>query len=363
MAIGMQDRDTVRKEAEEAEVELAAIKAAKDKEESDRLAQAKELPAGSATIEDIFASDGTATGDTGSGIEVKTDDLPGIIKTDDATSADSTAMLAIQSENARLQTELSKLQTRFESTFGNFNKQGMAELTDKVKQLEAQLAIATAPPKQADVVIPDREEMVKDLGEPATKIIELLQSKVGSLEAALQDVTGKVTATGEKAGQLEVATGRIATQNYFSTLDTLCPEWRNVNGYDRTPQPLKVTAFLNSTIPGTDETYDDKLKKYHSEGNAVLVAKIFKLAAEAAGLNAAPATGNDKEELIPEPHKTGGGTALPKTTTKDKRIYTRAEIDRFDNLKRNGKLNASAEQIAAVESDIQDAILEGRIRG
>jgi hypothetical protein len=363
MALGMQDRETVRKEAEEAEVELAAIKAAKDKEEADKLAQAKELPAGSATIEDIFATADPATADPESGIEVKTDELPGVTKTDDSTGTDSAAMLAVQAENARLQAELSKLQTRFESTFGNFNKQGMAELTDKVKHLEAQLAIATAPPKQADVVIPDREEMVKDLGEPATKIIELLQSKVGSLEASLQDVTGKVTATGEKAGQLEVATGRIATQNYFSTLDTICPEWRKVNGDDKNPQPLKVTTFLNSNIPGTEFTYDDMLKEHHSKGNAALVAKIFKLAAEAAGLNAAPATGNDKEELIPEPHKTGGGTTLPKTTTKDKRIYTRAEIDRFDNLKRNGKLNASVEQIDAVEADIQNAILEGRIRG
>jgi hypothetical protein len=363
MALGtMQDRDSIKREAEEAEAELAAIKAAKDKEESDKLAQVNELPVGSATIEDIFANADPATDDPGSGIEVKTDDLLGGKKDGENPPTDSAAMLALQAENARLQAELSKLQTRFESTFGNFNKQGMAELTKKVKDLEAKLAIATAAPKTADVAIPDREEMVKDLGEPATKIIEFLQSKVGSLETALQDVTGKVNSTGERAVQLEAATANIATQNYYSSLDTLCPQWRKVNGDDKNPQNPKVTAFLNSIIPGTEFTYDDMLKEHHSKGNAALVAKIFKLAEEAAGLNAA-ATGKEKDELIPEPDKTGRGTALPKTTTKDKRIYTRAEIDRFDNLKKNGKLNATPDQIAAVESDIQDAILEGRIRG
>jgi len=362
MALGMQDRDSIRNDAEAAEAELDAIRLGKEKEEADKLAQEKELPVGSATIEDIFATVDPATADPDSGIEVKTDDLLGVKKDEGGVPVDSAAMLAVQAENARLQAELSKLQTRFESTFGNFNKQGMAELTDKVKDLEIQLAKATAAPKAPDVAIPDREEMVKDLGEPAVKIIESLQSKIGSLETVLQDVTGKVQSTGERAGQLEAATAHIATQSYYSSLDTLYPQWRNVNGDERTPQSPKVTAFLNSTIPGTDETYDDKLKEYHNKGNAVLVAKIFALAGDAAGLKAAPITGENKEELIPEPDKTGRGTALPKTQTKEKRIYTQSEIDRFDKLKRDGKLNATVDQIAAVESDIQDAILEGRIR-
>ena len=357
MALGT-DRESIRKEAEEAEAELLKIKAENDQKEADRLAKVKELPVGSVAIEDIFSAEGDTTPPSGSGIEVKTDDAtPGATAVTDAETA------ALKAENTRLQSELSKLQTRFESTFGNFNKQGMAELTEKVKDLEAKLAAATAaPPAVPEVFTTNREEMVKDLGEPAVKVIEFLQGKITSLETALTDVTGQVKATGEKAGKLEEGQTVIATRSYYSALDSLAPGWREINGDDKLPQNPKYTAFLDKQIPGTDMTYDDAIKIHHERGNAVKVAEIFNLFKASEGAApAAAASGDNKEEIIPEPGKTGGGSTLPKPKT-EKRTYTQAEIDRFDTLKKAGKLKATQAQIDAIESDIQDAILEGRVR-
>ena len=114
-------------------------------------------------------------------------------------------------------------------------------------------------------------------------------------------------------------------------------------------------------IPGTDLTYDDAIKAYHEKGNAVKVAEIFNLFKSSEGTAIKPDADGKKDELITEPGKTGGGTPLPKQKT-EKRTYTQAEIDRFDALKKAGKLKVTQEQIEAIESDIQDAILEGRVR-
>jgi hypothetical protein len=356
MALGT-DRESIRKEAEEAEAELLKIKAENDQKEADRLAEVKELPVGSVAIEDIFSAEGDTTIPSGSGIEVKTDDA-----TPAATAVTDTEAAALKAENTRLQSELAKLNARFESTFGNFNKAGMAELQKKVDDLENKLAAATAAPAAVpEVFTTNREEMVKDLGEPAVKVIEFLQGKITSLETALTDVTGQVKATGEKAGKLEEGQTAIATRSYYSALDSLAPDWRKINGDDKTPQNPKFLTFLDKQIPGTDMTYDYAIKVYHERGNAVKVAEIFNLFKASEGAVTTAAAGGDKEEIIPEPGKTGRGSTLPKQKT-EKRTYTQAEIDRFDTLKKAGKLKATQAQIDAIESDIQDAILEGRVR-
>lgn len=359
MALGT-DRESIRKEAEEAEAELVAIKAANDKAEAERLAALNNEPLKATSLEEIFSASET-TLPAVSGIEVKTGDTstPGEVV---IPPADTGELAAAKAENIRLQSELSRLNARFESTFGNFNKAGMAELQKKVDELETKLASATAAPAAVpEVLATNREEMVKDLGEPAVKAIEFLQGKITSLETALTDVTGQVKATGEKAGKLEEGQTAIATRSYYSALDSLCPEWRKINGDDKLPQSPKFLSFLDKAIPGTDMTYDDAIKIHHERGNAVKVAEIFNLFKASEGTATTVAAGGEGEEIIPEPDKTGGGSTLPKQKT-EKRTYTQAEIDRFDTLKKAGKLKATQAQIDAIENDIQDAILEGRVR-
>ena len=152
MALGT-DRESIRKEAEEAEAELLKIKAENDQKEADRLAEVKELPVGSVAIEDIFSAEGDTTIPSGSGIEVKTDDA-----TPAATAVTDTEAAALKAENTRLQSELAKLNARFESTFGNFNKAGMAELQKKVDDLENKLAAATAAPAAVPEVFTTNRE-------------------------------------------------------------------------------------------------------------------------------------------------------------------------------------------------------------
>ena len=356
----MTSRESIKAEAEEADKELAIMKAAQEKEEAERLAKSQELSGES--LEEIFAAGDSATDIPGSGIEVKVGDVAVEIP---VATGDKAAMEAIQAENARLQSELSKLQTRFESTFGNFNKQGMAELTQKVKDLEKELSeVKTKPvPVAPAIIAADREEMVKDLGEPATRVIEFLQGKIDALETSLNDVTGQVKATGEKAGNLEATTAQMTRQSYFATLDAISPDWRKINGDTRNAQDPKFTIFLDKSIPGTDLTYNDAITAYHQSGNAVKVAEIFTLFKSSDGKTAEASAG---EEEIPEPGKSGGGTPLPKAKT-DKRTYTQAEIEKFDQLKEMKRRNPASvkntfEQIEAVEADIQDAIREGRVR-
>lgn len=356
MALGT-DRDSIRKEAEEAEAELEKIRLENEQKEAERLAKEKE-PLTATSIEDIFSSSVETTAPA-SGIDVGAQG-----KTETPAATGDAALLA---ENAQLKTDLQKLQARFESTFGNFNKTGMAELQKQLDEVKAELAEAKKKP--AAPVLPaipeiDHANLVDDYGEGGAKLYELnlsLQQKIDSLESTLNDVTGQVKATSEKAGHLEAGQTAIATRSYYAALDSLCPEWRKINGDDKTPQDPKYTAFLDKPIPGTDMTYDDAIKAYHERGNAVKVAEIFNLFKASEG--AAPAASDGgKDELIPEPGKTGGGSPPPKPKT-EKRTYTRAEIDRFDALKKAGKLKATPAQIDAVENDIQDAILEGRVRG
>jgi hypothetical protein len=343
------DREQITRESEEAEAELAAIKAAIDKEAADKLAATKVEPLVTTNIEDIFP-DATATAaPIETGLPVATEVKPDAVIVDSADKTEITRLLA----------ELAKSEQRFQSTFGNFNKTGMAELQKKVEELESRLATQSAPVIEIPTI--DHDAMVQDLGEPATRLVEALQSKVTSLESALNDVTGQVRATGEKAGQLETVQRQDAARSYYTALDSLAPDWRKINGDDSSPQDPKYTAFLLKAIPGTDMTYDDAIKAYHEKGNSVKVAEIFNLFKATAAIVPAPAV-EAKEELVTEPNKTGGGTPTPQPTPKPgERRFKQSEIDRFDDLKRAGKLKATQEQIDARESEIQQAILDGRV--
>jgi len=342
------DREQIARESEEAEAELAAIKASVDKEAADKLAANTAEPLVTTNIEDIFP-DATATAvPVDTGLPVATE-----VKVD-APVVD----VAAQAEIARLNAELAKADKRFQSTFGNFNKTGMAELEEKVKGLEARLAAPVAP--IIDIPNIDHDAMVQDLGEPATRLVEALQSKVTSLESALNDVTGQVKATGEKQGQYETVQKEGATRSYYTALDSLVPDWRKTVGVGNVPQNPKYTEFLMQYIPGTDMTYDNAINAHHDRGNAVKVAEVINLFLASSGV--VPAVVPEKEDLVTEPNKTGGGTPTPQPTPKPgERRFKQSEIDRFDDLNRHGKLKATQEQIDARESEIQQAILDGRV--
>jgi hypothetical protein len=351
------DRDSIAREAAEAEAELAAIKAEMEKKEAEKQAATKGAePLATTSIEDIFPE--VTTADAG-----KTE-LPGITSQPNGlteTPQPNAENAALKAELEQLKADLAKADQRFQSTFGNYNKAGFAALNAEIEALKTQLAEKTAAPA---VVVPDAdlEELTGEVGAKGANLIVALKNELASVKQQLADVTGQVKTTGEKAGHLEARQAEATTRMLNDTIDKLAPNWRKYNGdpndANRVMDP-RFVQFIDQTIPGTDRTYNDMLIHHYSSGNASKVAEVFSLFEKSLGSEGVAGTGTD---MVAEPDKKGGGTPTPQPKP-EKRIYTQAEIDRFDALNRAGKLKATQEQIDAIEADIQQAILDGRVRG
>jgi hypothetical protein len=341
------DRDKIKQEAEEAEAELERLRLEQEQAEADKLAREK-APIEEKEIGELFpeipATAEIPEPGTAAAVPVP---VPG----DQAT------------EIARLTDALAKSEARFQSTFGNFNKAGFEKLTQEIADLKVKLeAKETVVPPAAPEVSDDLAELTENVGAKGASIIVALQKEIASLKTTITEVTGEVKATGEKAGQLEMARLQDDTANYYSALATACPDWENINGSDAkgVAQDPLFTQFVLTSIPGTPYTYDDMLKAHHKAGKADKVAEIFNLfkkSIETAVPGADPA-----KEVVTEPTRTGGG-APPPQPKPQKRIYTEAQIEEFDRLDKAGKLKGTPEEIQAVKDDILDAYAQGRVRG
>lgn len=280
---------------------------------------------------------------------------------------DSTGELeTLKSQLATATAELNRLKSQFDDENSQTFKaryqtaQGIAKaageelkaLRSEIAELKAQYAKgANSEPAELP------KKLVEDLGEDAARLVIELKSKIDSLEAANGELRNQITTTGKTAEELKAAQAHTSANTFFSTLSTMVPDWKQLNGWGDTPGDSKFMAFLDEKPSDLlDETYDDLLKRYSQTGQVEKVAAIFKKF-------------KDRNQSSPPPsldkHIDGGttGRGAPPPQPKDKQTYSLKDIEKFDRDIMTGKLDPHRDpKVKAKWDEYQMAIAEGRVR-
>lgn len=257
---------------------------------------------------------------------------------------------------------------RYEVLVGKYNAE-IPRLAEKIRELEARLNEAPAAPA-APQTNPEYEAAYHDLEEEygpttAKSILTIAQSLAQEQIAAAQQqfeaqLQERLQPYDEQVQQLAQTQAQTAQERFFSTLDALVPDWKQINGWrnEGIAQNPAFGAFLNETVPGGDFTFNDLLLQHYKRGNALKVKEVFDIFKSRN--TAAPAAPPSKQvEQYIDPSKTGRGAAPPNNQPK---TYTRAEIDSFYDSRLKGTFRGTREEAQRLEAEYEQAMLEGRVR-
>lgn len=237
-------------------------------------------------------------------------------------------------------------EARFKTLTGKYNaevprlhsalKERDAKLNSLTEEVEALKAKLTAP--QEKLVKP---EEVAEYGEPLVDLIR---------RAAREEVQGKDVEIAQLKRQLDQLTGATTANVEVSFYDRLAmqvPDWQTVN------DDAEFHTWLGEVDELTGATRQDILSQAEEKRDADRVARFFKAFKKVQQDKSAASTTSLESQVAPE------ATRTPEVP-KGKKLWTRAEIAAFYAADRRGAY--TEEQAAAIDSEIQLAIREQRVR-
>jgi hypothetical protein len=260
-------------------------------------------------------------------------------------------------EIAQLKALLEKERHRNDSLEGRIRAQ--TEDYRQIKEQLAELKTAVKPPEPPKPPTPavDKQKLLDDIGEEGVKLFDEQQSKLQDLETANAELRALIQSTQGTTEELKAAQTATTTNSFFSSLSSIVPEWKQLNGWGDTPGDPKFMAFLDEKISDlSEDTYDDLLKKYSKTGEVGKVAAIFQKFKAA---QTAPAERPSLEQHL-DPGITGKGAPPPQPQIK--KTYTWAEVNKLENDIIKGKADSGDPKINALWEEHQTAVSEGRVR-
>ena len=259
---------------------------------------------------------------------------------------------------AQLEDENSQtFKSRYLSLEGRFN-QVVAELRELKDHGKEESAVKKDIPPDKDF-----EELVTDFGEEPMKRLNSFIDKRAEARAA-EIVAEKTKDFGEKVTNFEQSQHKVTMESFITKLDTICPEWKKINGWepDKVPMDPKFDAFLDTYVPGTRMTYNDVIRASSEAYDAEKVVEVFDLFKKAnAASTEKPGAVKDVGKYV-EAGKTGRGNTPPVDKDNNKKTYAQKDIDAFDKALNEGKIFKSDPKVAALWQEYQDAIWEGRVK-
>lgn len=273
---------------------------------------------------------------------------------------DTGEIAKLQAKIERLEAQLTDensptMKARWQTSQGILAKQSkeMEAIKAKLEELEKR------PPAKAETPVADSEIydiLAEDLGEKSAKVLKPYLDLVEQQKAVIEELRSRLGDTEQRAERVEQFQTQTAEQRYYSELDAKVPNWRQINSQSSDPDSAWAKVLVTRP-PGSRKTYNELLNEAHSDLDSESVAEIFKLVA----------TETPAEPNIPrvdehvEPPKTGKGAAPPPQKP-EKRTYKYSEIKEFDRQKRAGILKGDPARIQAIFDDMQDAIMDNRVR-
>jgi len=239
-----------------------------------------------------------------------------------------------------------KWEARFKTLSGKYNaevprlhaaiKERDAKLNSLTEEVEALKAKLTSPSEK--LVKP---EEVAEFGEPLVDLIR---------RAAREEVQGKDAEIAELRRKLEQVSG-TATANvevsFYDRLAMAVPDWQSIN------DDPEFHAWLGEVDELTGFQRQEILSQAEEKRDADRVARFFKAFKKVHQDKSAASTASLEAQVAPEPTRTP-------EAPKGKKLWTRAEIAAFYAADRRGEY--TEEQSAAIDSEIQLAIRENRVR-
>jgi len=216
-------------------------------------------------------------------------------------------------------------------------KATVKDLTNHVQSLKARETTQTETKPSVDPKDIEKfgDEMMEMVQRYVTGVAQQLDARIASLEATVNGVTQQTASSAEKA--------------FYTLLTQLVPDWREVNVDER------WLAWLGKVDPVYGVARQVALDHAFKSGDAQQVANVFN--AFKSSLPVAPPPPSLDSHITPE----GAGNPAPPAPVA-KPILSERAITAFYNDVSRGKYVGREQEQAAIETSINEAVAEGRVR-
>jgi hypothetical protein len=220
----------------------------------------------------------------------------------------------------------------------------VSELTRKVDELTRLNAGLSEQLKNAPVQPLVRPEDVEEHGE---SMVDLIRR---AAREELQAATSKIDELSRELDAIKGPAQKATQQSFLTKLGELVPDWGQINddaSFHRwLLEPDELSGEIRQTL----------LDRAHGALDGDRAAKIFTAFKRARETWAASATDALSQQVVPNT----GSAGAPPTQSVQGKVWTRAEINDFYTKVRTGQLKGP--EAAAIETDIQQAMIQGRIQ-
>lgn len=230
------------------------------------------------------------------------------------------------------------------------NKAEVAELKDQLKQVLSELKeskVVPTEPQRSLVTDKDVEDFGGDLVDLiGRKAADVVNAKMSRLEAENAQLR-------EELGSVSEQQGEARRDVYFSNLERLVPDYRELNV---DPDFLEWLAEVDTMSGQPRQNFlNNAFESYDVDRTAVLFNSFKDLTAVAA-----------KPKVVPKElqRQVAPGTSKASsvaTTNANERIWKMSEIDRFYRDVARGNYKGNDAEQARIEAEIDLAVLEGRL--
>ena len=186
-----------------------------------------------------------------------------------------------------------------------------------------------------------KPEEVQEFGEPLVDLIRrAAREEVSAKDAEIQSLKKKMEG-------FEVSTTANTEATFYENLAKDVPDWMTINN-----DPA-FHAWLGEYDDLTGYQRQEILSQAEGKRDASRVARFFNAFKQVQGKTAAAASSNLESQIAP-------ATTKSDPPQQGKKIWTRAEVADFYSRDRRGEY--TEKQSVAIDTDIQLAVREGRIR-
>jgi hypothetical protein len=212
------------------------------------------------------------------------------------------------------------------------------DLKASLKAIEEQLEMLKAAKAQEPLVKP---EEIEEYGEGLIDVARrIAQEELAKKDAVINQMKAKLDS-------LEQVSTKTVEEDFFDGLAKAVPNWSAIN------DDARFHAWLDEVDELTSQRRQDLLSVAEKSRDAKRVAKFFTAFEKTTQARVATANTSLESQIAPASNKTPNAPPA-------KKVWTRGEISEFYSRMRKGEVS-DAEAIA-IESDIQAASLEGRVR-
>lgn len=236
------------------------------------------------------------------------------------------------------------LEHRYKVLQGKYNSE-VPRLAAENKDLKAQLRGIEEKLEQLQAE-KTREPLVRpeEIEEYGEGLVDLSR-RIAQEELSKKDVLIESLKT--KLESLEQVNAKSVEEDFFDTLNRSVPNWSALNADTR------FHAWLDEVDELTGNRRQDLLSTAERDRDAKRVAKFFQAFEKTSQKQMTNANAALESQLTPDSARTPN--APP-----SKKVWTRTEIKNFYDLVRRGEMSDA--EMVVIESDIQAASLEGRVR-